>query len=180
MKIDLGCGYKKAEGFVRVDYDTLTNPDFVVDLEHEPLPFEDNSVSEVRAWHILEHLGDGFFNVMKEIYRVCEPGAIVDIQVPHHFHEVFINDPTHKRPITVEGMRLFSKKFNKYDIQRGGSCSALGLHFDVDFEIISQNFIPDSYYMDFIKSHKDEEINHHFRESVNCIIETHMTLAVIK
>lgn len=180
MKIDLGCGYKKSEGFVRVDIDPKTNPDFVVDFEVEPLPFEDSTIEEVRAYHILEHIGQGYFHLMQEIYRVCEPGAIVDIQVPHHFHEVFINDPTHQRPITVEGLRLFSQKFNRYDIERDGSCSALGLRYDVDFEIISQNFIPDSYYMDFIKNNDDKTINHHFRESVNCIIETHITLAVIK
>ena len=180
MKVDLGSGYKRAEGFVRVDIDPHTNPDYIVDLEKDDLPFENNSVDEVRAWHILEHLGVGYFHLMQELYRVCKPGAMIEIQVPHHFHEVFINDPTHQRPITVEGLRLFSKKFNQYDIYRGVSCSALGLRYDVDFEIVAQNFIPDNYYMDYIKEHTDAEINHHFREVNNCIIETHIMLVVIK
>jgi SAM-dependent methyltransferase len=180
MKIDLGSGYKNSEDFVRLDIDPKTNPDFVVDFEKDNLPFEDNTVDEVRCWHILEHIGQGYFHLMQEIYRVCKPGAMIEIQVPHHTHDCFWNDPTHLRPITVEGLRLFSKKFNQYDIDRGGSCSALGLRFNVDFEIVAQNFIPDSYYMTFIKNNEDKEINHHFREHVNCVIETHVILAVIK
>lgn len=180
MKIDLGSGYKRSDDFIRLDIDPITNPDYVVDLEKDDLPFEDSTVDEVRAWHILEHLGPGYFHLLQELYRVCKPNALIDIQVPHFNHEVQKNDPTHLRFVTPEGLRLFSKKFNKYDIERGGSCSALGIRFDVDFELVAQSFIPDQYYAEYIKAHSDEEINHHFREVNNCIIEIHMTLAVIK
>lgn len=110
MKINLGSGHKQYQGFVNVDDDPNTQPDFLVDLEKGHLPFDSDSVSEIRAHHILEHIGPGFMCLMQEIYRVCEHDALIDITVPHHTHEVFYGDPTHKRPITVNTMMLFSKK----------------------------------------------------------------------
>ena len=180
MKIDIGGGRPHGEGFVVLDIYPHTNPDYVVDLERDSLPFENDSVDEVRAYHILEHLGDGFFHCLQELYRVCKHGAIIDIQVPHHFHEVFINDPTHKRPVTVEGMRLFSKKFNDLEIARGGSSSCLGHRFDVDFELVSFDFVTDSFYVDIVRTNTLEQNQRLFRECVNVCIEVHMKLVVIK
>ena len=100
MKLNLGSGLKRIDGFLNVDYDERSNPDFIVDLEKGILPFEDNSVDGIVAHHILEHIGEGFLTLMKEIYRVSKDGTIIDIEVPHHRHENFFGDPTHKRPIT--------------------------------------------------------------------------------
>jgi len=120
MKINLGSGYKRIDGFLNVDDDPLVEPDFLVDIEASKLPFKDNSVEEVRAHHILEHIGAGFIPLMQEIYRVCKHGAILDIVVPHHFHDNFYSDPTHKRPITVGGMFMFCQKTNKEHIEAYG------------------------------------------------------------
>jgi hypothetical protein len=179
-KLNIGSGYKRYEGFLNVDGDINCNPDYLVNLETDKLPFEDNSVEAVKAYHILEHLGEGYFNLLKELYRVCGSGAIIDVIVPHHFHEVFLNDPTHRRPITVEGMRLFSKKFNRHDIERGGSCSSLGIMLDIDFEIIDFNFTYDSFYDEIIKNNTQEQNYRLMRECVNVAIETNIKLAVIK
>lgn len=192
LKVNLGAGYKRFAGFVNVDDDILTNPEYVVDLEHDKLPFEDNSVEEMICHHILEHIGEGYIPLLQEIYRVCTNGAIIDICVPHHTHEVFLNDPTHKRPITVEGMRLFSKKYNTENIRKHGSSSGLGLKFNVDFEIIWYNYEHDSFYDGIIKSFNDrkqaglvspeEEFAYArlFREANNVTVETQMKLVVIK
>jgi len=180
LKLNLGGGYKEYDNYINIDIDPNCKPDYVIDLERDILPFKENTVSEVRAYHILEHLGNGFFHCLQELYRVCEHGAIIDIQVPHHFHEVFINDPTHKRPITVEGMRLFSKKYNALEIERGGSSSCLGIRFNVDFEIVQYNFIPDLFYKDILASNSFEQNVRLTRECVNVVIETHMKLVVVK
>ena len=113
MKINIGGGFKRYEGFLNLDADPLTSPDYLVKLGVDTLPFEDNSVDEVRAYHILEHIGEGFFQLMKEIYRVCKDTAIIDIQVPHHRSEIFYGDPSHVRFVTIDNMRLFSKRYNK-------------------------------------------------------------------
>lgn len=179
-KLNLGSGYRPIGGYINIDIDPYTNPDYILNLETDDLPVDDNSVIEVKAYHILEHLGEGFFHLIKELYRVCEHGAIVDIIVPHHFHEVFINDPTHRRPITVEGMRLFSKSFNKHCIETHDSSSCLGLAYDVDFEIVSFDFSIDPFYKDIIKRNSPEQNARLMREAVNVAVETHIQLMVIK
>ena len=157
MKLNLGSGYNKIEGFINIDNDLLTNPDCIVDFENNELPFEDNSIDEIRAHHILEHIGDGFIFLMQEIYRVCKNNALIDIIVPHHMHEVFYSDPTHKRAITVNTFYLFSKKFNEESIQQKSSHSTLAIKYNVDFELISFNFKFDTFYYEYLKNYNEKQ-----------------------
>ncbi len=181
-KINIGGGLKRYDGFLNLDIDPNTNPDYLINLDdlNLQLPFDDNSVSEVRAWHVLEHIGNGYFRLMQELYRVCKNGAIVDIQVPHPFHEVYLNDATHKRPITVEGMRLFSKKYNQHHIDTYNSSSGLGIRFNVDFELVEFQFIPDPFYSEIVKKNTQEQNVRLFRECVNVCMEIHMKVVAVK
>jgi SAM-dependent methyltransferase len=180
MKLNIGAGYKRIPDFTNIDSDPNCKPDHLVNLEHDTLPFPDNSVEVVVAHHILEHLSEGYFHLLKELYRVCKHGAIIDIRVPHPTHEVFLNDPTHRRPITVDGLRLFSKQFNKLEIERGGSSSTLGIMHDVDFEIVNYEFIHDPYYDEIKKTLPHIQLERLFREALNVCIEIHIQLMVIK
>ena len=47
LKINLGSGRKRIDGFLNVDGDINLSPDYLVDLEKDKLPFEDSSVSEI-------------------------------------------------------------------------------------------------------------------------------------
>jgi ubiquinone/menaquinone biosynthesis C-methylase UbiE len=180
MKINIGGGYKRYDGFVNVDHDPLTNPEYVADLEKDPLPFEDSSVDEVKAHHILEHIGPGYFHLMKQLYRVCKNGAIVDIVVPHHRHEIWFGDPTHIRFITVEQMRLFSKKYNEYHIKQFNSSSGFGLKLDVDFEIVEYDFKPDEVWAPRLAQMTPEQIDEVSRNFNNVYGETMIKLVVVK
>lgn len=180
LKVNLGCGYNKKDGFINIDSDINCSPDYIVDLEKDILPFENDSVGYIEAYHILEHIGDGFLHLMQEIYRVCNDGAIIDIIVPHYLHITFAADPTHKRPITTEGLRLFSKKFNISDLEQGGSASKLGLRFDVDFEIVSSEFDIDPFYYPIIERLTDEERIRLGREATNVAMTEKIKLQVIK
>lgn len=179
-KLNLGSGYKRFTNFINIDGDSHCNPDYIINLEKDNLPFNDNSVDEIIAHHILEHIGEGYIPLLKEIYRVCIDGAIIDIKVPHHDHETFKNDPTHKRPITVEGFRLFSKAINKHEIENNGTSSTLGIMYDVDFEIISFDFVYDSFYDTIMKTNTLEQNQRLFREALNTTLETHIILRVNK
>lgn len=180
MNINIGAGYKRFPGFVNIDADVNCNPDYVVNLETDVIPLDDNSVDKVIAHHVLEHLGEGYFHLLKELYRVCRNGAMIDIRVPHHNHEVFHNDPTHRRPITVEGLRLFSKKVNRHEIETGGASSTLGIMFNVDFEIAHFDYVHDGFYDKIIKENTPEQNERLFREAVNTTLETHIILVVVK
>jgi len=70
MKINIGSGNTKIDGFVTIDYDSNSNPDYQLDLENDDLPFEDNTVETVVAHHILEHLGEGYFQ--QNIFRAVD------------------------------------------------------------------------------------------------------------
>src|ERR1700761_187803 len=112
----MGSGLNRKPGYVNVDASAESEPDEVFDLEVTPWPWPDSCAEEVRFNHSLEHMGGDakvFLAIMKELYRICAHGAIVDIHVPHPRHDYFIGDPTHVRIITTEVLRLFSKKFNE-------------------------------------------------------------------
>lgn len=83
-KIDIGCGNRKREGFIGIDYLDDPQVDINIDLRKCPLPFPDNFVSEVWSNHFFEHLCiEHVCRMMREIHRVCKPGAKVEIRVPH-------------------------------------------------------------------------------------------------
>lgn len=180
IKINIGSGLKRIEGFMNVDHDPNVNPDYLIDIETGNLPFEDNTVSEVLASHVMEHIGEGFFHLMKELYRVCEPNAIIHIVVPHHRSDIFFGDPTHVRPITPEMMKLFSKKYIQYHIAAYGSHTGVAFKDNVDFEILmsDQKLFP--IWEEKFKTMSQEEIQHVVASYNNVFFETYIRLAVIK
>ena len=71
MKLNLGCGNNKLDGFVNVDNQAVCSPDMLIDLEVFPWPFKGNSIDEIIMSHVLEHLGQTneiYLNIIKEIY----------------------------------------------------------------------------------------------------------------
>jgi predicted SAM-dependent methyltransferase len=105
MRLNLGCGNRKLQGWRNVDKVPDCSPDELVDLEQLPWPWPDNSVDEIFLSHVLEHLGqatDVYLGIIKELYRVCRDGATITIIVPHPRHDHFLTDPTHVRAVTAE------------------------------------------------------------------------------
>ena len=185
MKLNLGCGLNKIQGFVNVDKFDTCNPDIVMDLEATPWSFEDNSVDEILLNHCLEHIGqdvDIFFSVVKELYRVCKPGAKIQINVPHPRHDNFINDPTHVRIITPELLGLFSKKNCQYWAENNGANSPLALYLNVDFEIKNSQMMLEKKYFDLLAAKKinDDQLTDIVNSQNNVVSEYRITLEVIK
>jgi len=138
MRLNLGCGATKLPGWVNCDKVPDCNPEQVVDLEKFPWPWPDSSAEEVLLSHVLEHLGQAtevYLGIVKELYRVCRDGAAVSIIVPHPRHDHFLTDPTHVRPITPDGLRMFSQAVNREWIAKQGANTPLALYLGVDFEI---------------------------------------------
>lgn len=80
MKLNLGCGHMRLEGFVNVD---LAGSDQDVDLSVFPWPWGDYTVEGIVASHILEHFTKGDAYVfMAECYRILEPFGNLHIAVP--------------------------------------------------------------------------------------------------
>jgi len=81
-RLDIGCGQKKREGFLGVDYTAYDGVDFVVDMETQKIPVPDNSVSQIYSSHFLEHLKDPV-NVLVESARVAEDNALFELWTPY-------------------------------------------------------------------------------------------------
>jgi len=181
MKINLGSGIKRFDNFINVDSDPTCNPDYVVKLGVDKLPFMDNSVDEVLAHHVFEHIGDGFFSFLQDLYRVCVHEAIIEVQVPHPRHDYFLGDLTHIRPITVENMRPLSKTWCKTQSYISSSWSGLADQLSVDFELIDYNYVLDDSFKQAIAGiDNEEQINWMARAMNNAISEIHFRLVVIK
>jgi len=180
MKLNIGAGDTRYNGFLNCDYDEHSNPDYVFNLEKDPFPFEDNTVEEVIAHHVLEHMGEGYFHCLQELYRVCKHGAIIDIRVPHPRHDNYIADPTHRRTITPHGLWLFSKKYNDICKEKKNPASRLGYFFNVDFEVLDMIEVPCKKYIEIFEGKPKQEVEQYIHEHNNIIEEYHIKLLVIK
>jgi len=180
MKINLGSGTKRYPGYLNIDNDVKSQPDFVIDIEHDPFPFEDDSVSGVIAHHILEHLGDGFFHCVKELYRVCRHGTIIDVRVPHPRHDTFLIDPTHKRPIFPHTLDMFSKTRNKRDMDAGGCETPIGFVYNVDMYVLDHRPVLDEYWIPKFQNMTEEQCEYTARTFNNVITEYHIKWIVNK
>jgi predicted SAM-dependent methyltransferase len=180
LKINLGSGYKRIPGFLNVDSDPEVNPDYVVDISKGELPFNDSSVTAVVAHHIFEHIADGFFPLLKELYRVCDSGAIIDVHVPHYRHDYFYGDPTHVRPITIEMINRFSKKNNDVELKGNPGTTPFAYQLGVDFEIVHHEYIIEPFFLEQFKTMENEQVDMMARMYNNVIQEIHFKMMVVK
>jgi len=107
-KLNLGSGEFLKEGFINIDFFSVTKPDVSHDLSQFPYPFDENYFDLVESDHCLEHLPNPF-SVMKEIHRISKNGAPVIIRVPH-FSRGFTH-AEHKAGFDVTFPYYFQKHF---------------------------------------------------------------------
>lgn len=185
MKLNIGCGYNKKDGYLNVDSDASCNPDLVLNLESHPWPFEDSTISEVVADHVLEHLGatpKDWINVWKELWRVCKNDAIIHVTVPHPRHDNYLVDPTHVRPVFPGTISLFDQERNWRMIQEGGQESKLGISEKIDLEVFDIRWIPAE---PWLSAHRrgeasEEQVLRDMSILNNACLEIQMKVRIIK
>lgn len=78
MKLHLGCGKKRLDGYLNCD---LHDSEMNMDIRY--LPFDDESADEIMAIHVCEHFYvREIFGVMKEWRRVLKTGGTIVIELP--------------------------------------------------------------------------------------------------
>jgi SAM-dependent methyltransferase len=103
-KLNFGCGRIIREGFVNVDFQKGKGIDKSFDFLKYPYPIKDNTFDNVLIDNVLEHLDDPT-RVMREIWRICKDGAMVEIIVPYYNSYYAYADPTHVNYFSDLGMR---------------------------------------------------------------------------
>lgn len=91
LKLNLGCSDHHLPGYVNVD--VVPPADVIADL-NERWPWDSDSVDEIVAHDIIEHLPNKIFT-MNQAYRVLRHGGKFDIKVPTTDGPGAFMDPTH-------------------------------------------------------------------------------------
>jgi hypothetical protein len=106
MKVELGCGHTKKEGYIGVDL--VPEADIQADMLEYLRTLADNSLEAIRAYHSLEHLSkEKFVQVFKEILRTCQNGSIIEIGIPYHTQYVNLGNPYHMMYFNEHTFRFF-------------------------------------------------------------------------
>lgn len=159
IKLDLGCGNRKKEGAIGIDFNPGTQPDVVHDLTRFPYPFKDNYFEMIYCRHILEHLPD-LVKVMEELHRIAKPGCKIFIEAPYWTSYRAFVDPTHVRFFTENTFNYFTpeSKMNFYSKARFKILSnrlelssrrfvrLLGLFLPITFFKLFNNLISNIYF----------------------------------
>jgi len=122
--LDIGCGNNKyrEEGYESYGIDKYKTPcvDKLWDGEVDKIPYPDNFFDKIVSFVALEHIRN-FKNVIKEIWRVAKPNALVHIEVPN-FRSFYAYSEEHERFFTIDsfsylmegryGNWIYKERFN--------------------------------------------------------------------
>jgi hypothetical protein len=104
--IDIGCGsVKQLSSSIGVDHFLQPAVDVLTDVERG-LPFLDDSIDQVFAVHILEHVQD-VVALMNEAHRVLKRNGVLHILTPYWRSGVAAADPTHIHFFSTETFKYF-------------------------------------------------------------------------
>lgn len=140
MKLDIGCGTSKKDGFIGVDIMELPNVDIVHDLNTFPYPFEDDVLDEIWMDQVIEHLTQPV-KVVEELHRICKNGASVIIGVPYFRSLYSVIDPTHRNFFGVNWFSYFDPKHPFYHRYQYSKASFFINKIEFDREWIKKGFI---------------------------------------
>jgi hypothetical protein len=83
VKLNLGCGNERIPGYINCD---LYEPTADAQFDAKLIPLPDNSVDEIRAYHLIEHFTfHTAFDVLKEWKRVLKPNGKLVLETPDFY-----------------------------------------------------------------------------------------------
>lgn len=165
LLLDLGSGAAPRYGHAGVDKFGMDGVDWIVDLEKFPWPWEDSSVDGVTCNHLVEHVAD-LVGFMGELWRVCKPGAMVEISHPYAFNVRAWQDPTHVRCLNEVSFFYFDQEWRTLNRSEFGP---------TDFEVVECDAIPEENWKQLAAEHP-EEFERACRNQINVISDLRWTL----
>lgn len=128
-KIQLGGGKHLLEGWTNLDL-----PEWNGDADQ--IPAEDGSVSEIRAFHFLEHLQYPVRCIL-EIQRVLCVGGVANLLVPHCLSALSFADFTHYHHYSEDIWKHLFK--NSHYFPAGQTGWTLKPHFNIIIGVTQHN-----------------------------------------
>ena len=128
MKLNIGCGNKKIEGYHGVDKYKCDAADYICDLENEKLPFEDSTISGIILDNAIEHFFD-IPKVIKELVRVSKSDSVIRIITPHFSSIKSWIDPTHIHHLSYFSFDHFEKESVSHYVGKGIKIESIKLSF---------------------------------------------------
>ena len=115
------CGEEIKEGWKILNIQNKPGVDFIGDIT-DLSKFLDQSVEEVYASHVLEHIGTQLVeNVIKEIFRILKQGGIFYVSVPdlEVLTKLFLAEPEGANKINLMRM-IYGGQTDKHDFHYVG------------------------------------------------------------
>jgi hypothetical protein len=108
MKIDIGCGMRKEEGWFGVDLRKYPGVDAVLNIGTERIPVENDSVDEMKAIHVLEHLRpEELFFFLDSAWELMKPKGFLHVEVPRAMTRAYFINPDHRIQFTQDTFGYF-------------------------------------------------------------------------
>lgn len=118
MKLVLGAGQTRYEGWKHLDIQDGSGIDYLCDLnecKNIRLPIQDNTVEVMRMEHTFEHISNQL-DLMFELWRIAQNNCPLWVTTPYGWSEDAWVDPTHVRPIFMRNYQYFSQpKYYGFD-----------------------------------------------------------------
>lgn len=95
IRINLGSGHWKLDGWINVDIDAGSLPDVLADLS-AGLPFRDGSVDLMHTEDFIDQLElEGAEAFLRECHRILKPGGVIRILTPdvEKLCRMYVNEP---------------------------------------------------------------------------------------
>lgn len=128
MKLNIGCGNKKIQGYHGIDKYECEASDYICDIENEKLPFDDNTISGIILDNSIEHFYD-IPKVIKELVRVSCSGSEIKIVTPHFSSISSWIDPTHIHHLSYFSFNHFEKNSASHYVGKGIKIENVKLSF---------------------------------------------------
>lgn len=112
LKVDIGCGKNKRQGFIGIDIDPNSDADIICSALD--LLLEDSSVDEINCSHLVEHFtpkqAQVFFN---EIYRVLKKNGTANLKIDKDWtnKKLLRKDFEHKYRYNSQEIEKMTQKF---------------------------------------------------------------------
>jgi hypothetical protein len=105
VKLNLGCGTSRLDGFVNIDTQPGPNVDMVGDITR--LTFNE-PITEVISLHMIEHLTDPLA-ILQRLYDICVPDARATFACPYGSSDDADENPTHVRRMFLGSWGFFGQ-----------------------------------------------------------------------